>query len=270
MDFFRLVWLPDLAWTLSFIANTGEGRSAKSAASEFEPAYAVKLDHIGSDSYFSLIGSYTEKDLSRLGGFWEKTISDALLVYTEGSVQKGADVLYPEADESRQPGWAMRAIRKNASTLYPAALVGASYTLLSGPVLTAEYLYNGLGYDDGLADDYLALRGAAADAFNAPGSTGDAARSLLGQTADINLRFLRQHYLMLQYLQNDIKNVLSITLRLIYNIEDGGGRWISIMNWDLTDHLQLFSVGSANTGSHDTEFRSVIDWQWVMGFQYTF
>jgi len=117
LDYGRLVWLPSDAWTLSFIANTNEGRQRH--IQDFKRAYAVKLDYTADERYGSLIASHRENGESRLGFFGGWTVSQALLLYTEGGIPDEVD---------------------NAEIL-----IGGSYTLAMGPTLTMEFFHQEAG-----------------------------------------------------------------------------------------------------------------------------
>jgi len=268
MDFARLVWLPGMSWTLSLIANLGKGRQ-EFRFSEFNKTYAIKLDYTGQDAYAGLILSRKENDRDRLGAFGGWTATDALLLYGEGTISKGTDALYPE--EANNPfGASMLAIDDEDSSLKGIVLVGGSYTLEMGPTLTMEYVYNGPGYSDGKAGDYYRLRNDASDAFDLIGPIGDLSKLTLSQTADPGLRFLRRNYVMFQYNHNDIRDVLDLTFRWTQNIDDGSGQFISIVEYFVGEHVQLFSIGTVNSGAGDTEFGSILNYQWMIGLEYTF
>lgn len=93
---------------------------------------------------FNLILSYREKDRAKLGFFAGWTASDAFLLYGEGSISRGTNVLYPT--EANNPfGASMEAADDKTSSPEGVFLVGGSYTLEMGPTLTMEYLYwNGI------------------------------------------------------------------------------------------------------------------------------
>jgi hypothetical protein len=268
MDFARLVWLPAMSWTLSVIANLDKGRQEFQFI-EFEKTYALKLDYTGQEAYVSMILSRKEHDRERLGTFGGWTATDALLLYGEGTISKGTDVRYPEkADNSF--GACMEAVDDEASSLEGIVLIGGSYTLEMGPTLTIEYIYNGLGYNNRQAKDYYRLRNDASDAFDLTGPMSDLSRLTLSQTADPGLRFLRQNYVMLQYNDNDIRDVLNLTFRWTRNLDDGSGQFISIVEYFFGEHTQLFSIGTVNSGAGDTEFGSILEYQWMVGLEYTF
>jgi len=268
MDFARLVWLPAMSWTISFIANIDEGRQ-EFRFFEFEKIYAVKLDYSGQEAYASMILSHQESDRNRLGVFGGWTATDALLIYGEGTISRGTNALYPI--KANNPfGASMEEVDDQDLSLKGTVLAGGSYTLEVGPTLTVEYVYNGTGYSDGEADLYYQLRQAAADAYSLSGPIGDLSRLTLSRTADPKLRFLRRNYIMLQYQQNDIRDVLNLTFRWTRNIDDGSGQFIAIMEYYLGEHTMIFSIGGINSGSSDTEFGTILDRHCMIGVEYTF
>jgi hypothetical protein len=269
MDFARLVWLPGAAWTLSLIANLDEGRQEFFGSVAFEKSYALKLDYAGQEGYVGLILSHKEGDRSQLGAFAGLTATDALLLYGEGRLSRGTSALYPQ--EAGNPfGASMEAVKDESSSLYESILVGGSYTLEAGPTITAEYLYNSPGYSDDQANVFYMLRKSASDAYNLPGPIRDLSRLTLSRTADPGLRFLRRNYGMVQYVQNNIKDVCNLTFRWIRNMDDRSGQFIAIVEYYLGNHIQLFSIGGINHGTSDTEFGAILDRHCMIGVEYTF
>ena len=268
MDFARLVWLPAMSWTISFIANIDEGRQ-EFRFFEFDKIYAVKLDYSGQEAYASIILSHQESDRNRLGVFGGWTATNALLIYGEETISRGTNALYPI--KANNPfGASMEEVDDQDLSLKGTVLAGGSYTLEVGPTLTVEYVYNGTGYSDGEADLYYQLRQAAADAYSLSGPIGDLSRLTLSRTADPKLRFLRRNYIMLQYQQNDIRDVLNLTFRWTRNIDDGSGQFIAIMEYYIGEHTMIFSIGGINSGSSDTEFGTILDRHCMIGVEYTF
>jgi len=270
MDFGRLVYAPTWTWSLSFIANLDQGRNdLQFRNSEFRKTYALKLDHTDSERYASLILSAREEDRVRLGAYGGVTATDALLLYAEGEISQGTDALYPTLADNILGG-VMAPTKDDDTDLSGTLLLGGSYTLEWGPTVTMEYLYNGPGYDDEQADAYFGLRDKAGIAFELDGPISGLGASILGQTADPRLRFLRQHYIMVQLLENDIRDILNLTLRWNQNIDDGSGQLLFWGEYFLGDHLKLFSFGVVNSGGDDTEFGSILDHQIMMGLEVSF
>ena len=177
----------------------------------------------------------------------------------------------PSTKDADNPfGLSMEEVDDEDPSLKGTLLAGGSYTLEVGPTLTMEYVYNGPGYSNGDADLYYHLRQAASDAYTLSGPIGDLSRLTLSRTADPKLRFLRRNYIMLQYQQNDIRDVLNLTFRWTRNIDDGSGQFIAIMEYYIGEHTMIFSIGGINSGSSDTEFGTILDRHCMIGVEYTF
>jgi hypothetical protein len=133
LDFARVVVIPNSALTMSLIANTGAGRLRDSTpyqinplpATPFRKAYALKLDYTGDGHFISLIGSHREQERNRLGFFGGWNVSDALILYTEGSAAKKNRTVSDRSDYD--------------------ILAGGAYTLEAGPTISLEYFRRNAG-----------------------------------------------------------------------------------------------------------------------------
>jgi hypothetical protein len=268
-DFGRIVWIPDSSWTLSFIANTEEGRNKPIGPDPFEKIYALKIDYIGRENYGSMILSQSEYSRNSLGFFGGWTVSDAVLLYGEGVLTRGSKALYPQKDGSLL-GSSFQKLHQDDQAIWPVLLAGGSYTFEAKGTLTLEYAYYSPGLNNDEADNYYALRRQGADAMSFGGIFSGLGQNTLGQAANTGLRFLRKNYALLQYTQNNIRNSIDLTLRWTQNLDDGSCQFTTLVSYSLGNHLELFSVGTVNSGSRDTEFGSILDYQWMMGVQYTF
>jgi hypothetical protein len=279
MDFARIVWIPESSWAMSFIVNTDEGLNRMTgpgrflastlAPPAFEKTYSLKIDYTGRERYASIVLSRRADSENILGYFGGWTVSDAVLLYSEGSFTKGSQALYPVAGSSPL-GAPLQPLYQNASSIYPVLLFGGSYTFEAGGTVTTEYTYYGPGYNNSEANQYYAVRGMAATAFSQGGSMAGPGQLVLGQTAVTGLQLLRRNYLMIQYIQNNTWNVLDLTFRWTQNLDDGSGQFTSVVAYSLGKHSELFSVGTVTAGGRNTEFRSLIDYQWMAGLKYTF
>jgi hypothetical protein len=274
MDFGRLVWIPKSSWTLSLIANTDAGmnkpngpdRYLISPPPPFEKTYSLKVDYTGRENYGSVILSYREDSEYLLGFFGGWTISDAVLLYGEGVIAKGNEALYPQVDRSPLGG-SMQKLHQN--DINPVLLIGGSYTLERKGTVTLEYAYYGPGYSHDDANRYNSLRRQAAGALASGGLISGLAQEVLGQTAVPGLRLLRRNYVLLQYTQTNILNVLDLTLRWTQNVDDGSFQITNVVGYSLGNHWELFSVGTINGGDVNAEFRSILNYQWMVGVKFT-
>ena len=267
MDFARAVWIPGPTASLSLVANTGAGRS-EFADNRFSGAWAVKVDNNGAREYGSLILAAGPQGGRQIGGYYGRTLSEALLVYAEGALLQDPGGWYPEP-EAGPLGIAMQP-PGDEDSWETVLLWGGAYTLELGPTLSAEYLGYGPGYDRDQAEAFFDLQARAARTLEPANALTPLGYGALSRTADPGLRFLRRNYLLLQYLQNDINGVLNLTLRWTQNLDDGSGRLTGIGEWSLGDHWQMFAVATANRGAARTEFGSIFDYQVMLGLEYTF
>ena len=270
MDFGRLVFIPASSWTVSFIANTNEGRNKVTGPTPFDKTYSLKIDYTGRENYGSMVLSHREGSNKNLLGFFGGwTLSDAILLYSEWALTQGSEALYPRKDRSLF-GTSMQQVYEDDHALKPVVLVGGSYTFETKGTLTMEYAYNGAGYSDAEADRYYSLRRKAADTVDLGGRMSGLAYATLGQTASTGLRFLRRNYALLQYTQNNIRNNIDLTLRWTQNLDDGSCQFTTLVTYSLGNYLELFSVGTLDGGNKNTEFGSLLDYQWMIGMKYTF
>jgi hypothetical protein len=268
MDFGRLVWIPGSSWTVSFIANTDEGQNKTIGPIPFEKTYSLKVDYTGRENYGSIILSHREDSENLLGFYGGWTISDAILLYVEGVITQGSEALYPKKDSSPF-GASMIKLHKDDSRIKPVILAGGSYTFETSGTLTLEYAYYSPGYSDGQADTYYSLRRKAANTIGLGGGISGLAQMTLGQTAAMGLQFFRKNYGLLQYTQSNIKNSIDLVLRWAQNLDDGSGQFTSVVTYSLGKHMELFSVGTVMAGGNDSEFGSILDYQWMIGLKYT-
>jgi hypothetical protein len=268
MEFGRLVFIPHSLWTISFILNTDEGRNTLMGPDAFEKNYAMKIDYTGGKNYASLIVSRKDhrKTLGFFGGW---TVSDALLLYGECSMQRGSDALYPQRDVSPL-GVSMSKTYQGDMDVKPIILVGSSYTLEGRGTFSLEYVYNAPGYNSEEADNYFTLRRDAATAFETGGTMGLLGQAVLSQTANPGLRFLRKNYAMLQYNQTNIMNKIDLTVRWTQNLDDGSGQFLGLLSYSIGDHWELFSSGVINAGPGNTEFGSTLSYQVMCGVKWVF
>lgn len=268
MDFGRLVWVPTPSWTASFIANTGKGQ--QEFLGEFKPTYALKFDYTSYKKYASFIASHREGERGRFGGFAGWTVSDALMLYGEGSLFKGDDYWYSMRDALDRAGINPDLFREESDEIEGILLVGGSYTFEIGPTITLEYVYNSPGFNDDEAERFFELAKEGAWAYQANKNSYDFSGVLSDDIPSYSLKLFRKNYIMLQYSHVQIWDVLNLILRYTYNIDDSSSQFLPIVEYYLGDHAQLFLIGSQTFGSKDSEFRALMDRSVMLGIEYTF
>ena len=267
MDFGRLIWTATPSWTASLIANTGKG--LQEFLGEFESTYALKLDYTSFKKYASLIVSHREEESLRVGGFAGWTVSDAFLLYGEGSMFKGRYYFEPNQDFPAQlevsDDWT-----KNDDSLEGILLVGGSYTFEIGSTMTLEYVYNSPGFNDQEAQQFFDLANKASDRYDKEPIKYDSLFNSLDDPPSYNIKLFRKNYIMLQYIHAQIRDVLNVIFRYTYNIDDGSSQLLPIVEYYVGDHAQLFLIGSQAFGSENSEFKALVDRSFMLGIEYTF
>ena len=269
MDFFRVIFMSDIEWTVSLIACYDKGE-AEFINYDFENIYALKIDYSGSDRYGSVIFSYKEHDRFKTGFFGGLTMSESMLIYGEGFISKGIDALYPDKEDFKPLDYSMKSLKDENNSLSGTILLGTSYTTTIGPTFSLEYVYNNYGYDDNEASAYYELRDQASNLFVNNTTLKGLGASALQDTFYNGLSLLRQNYFMFQYLHNDIRDILNIMSRVTYNIDDRSMQFYNTIDFYVGDHMQCFSSILLNNGKMDSEYGTTLDYQWITGLRYIF
>lgn len=269
LDFGKAIWVLNPTWTFSLYANTDEGRQEFPLG--FEKTYAAKLDFTQNRRFLSLIGSKREGDRARFSGYGGWTVTDALMLHAE------LDVFYELNPDYKLARFTQQFLpdipvdtdidQYSDHDLDALVLVGGAYTLLAGPTLVLEYVYNGDGLSDGEVNqlrDTLELLSPSLDPF-----IGFQPR-LGNQNFFLESTLFRRHYLMGQYQQLQIWNRLGLFFRYLFNIDDESSLLTSIVTLNVGDRTQLYFVGKKSFGPDDTEFPLIFDYSITMGFEFTF
>ncbi len=264
--FLKLIFVHDFQWSASLIYNTDKGAFNES---DFEKTLALKIDYSGNQSYASLILSHTDHRETSIGAFGGTTLSDAVIIYGEARLTKGSLSLFPVAVQGPL-AWDMSAIKKDDHTLYATLLAGMGYTFETGDTLTIEVLYYGQGYNATEASNFTHLKKTGADFYASNTALSGYGTQLLGKASGNGLDFLRQNYLMLQYINEDIIKDVDLISRVIFCPDDGSSRLYSSFSLDLNDHMELKTSGMVNTGGSDASFGTFLDYQIQTAVEYSF
>jgi hypothetical protein len=264
----RVVYMPSRNVTIMGIDETQREENAFGAS--LRPIRALKIDVMGSSSQVSVIGYAPQHERFRLGSYGQWTASDAVVIYYDGIVSKGTDVLYPVLDPANPLGGGMEPVNEQSSRPFATVTVGGSYTFLSGETLSLEFLYNGAGYDDDEARNYYSLRQHAAAGYLSNGPLAGLSAKTLAETLNPGMPFLRRYYLMAQVQEREIRNVLDVTARFVRSLEENSGLASVIVEWQVAKRVQLFTIDSIAVGGKETEFRSLIEKSFLAGVELHF
>jgi len=98
----------------------------------------------------------------------------------------------------------------------------------------------------------------------------DLAQQTLAGTLSPGMPFLRRYYAMAQVQEREIKNVLDVMVRFVRSLEENSGLASLIAEWQVTKRIQLFTIDSIAFGGKETEFRSIIDKNFLAGVEVHF
>jgi hypothetical protein len=264
----RLVYLPSSAITVDFINRTEKEEDPFGMREA--PIRAVKLDVMGGSSLVSVIGYLQQHEPFRLGSFGQWTASDAIVLYYDGLVSKGTDVRYPVQNVASPFGFEFAQPYEKSSRLFTTITAGGSYSFLSGETVSLEFLYNGPGYGDAEAENYYTLRRNAAAGFFDNSPLGGLSKKTLAEALYTNSALLRRYYLMAQFMEREIGNEVDLMLRYVYGLEEQSGLASTILEWQVSDRVQIFNINTVAVGGADTEFNAVLSKSFMAGVEIYF
>jgi hypothetical protein len=232
----------------------------------FSPTIALKLNWTGDAATASALVSHRDNGVNRLGAYGTWTVSDALLLYGDGSLGQGRSALFAVPQVGAPAGWTFVQNQTRDKSLRGSALLGASYTQMSGWTETLELLCNGDGYSSGERRAYQS----AVQAANAALAMGNvAAAGVLGQALNPQQSLLGRRYALLQLGRTDLFNKLDVTLRYTqaFDAPRGGNAALSL-NYKVTPNAELFAFAQWNVGNSQSEFVQVARFSMMSGMHY--
>ncbi len=263
----KLVWVKDFNWSFSLMCNTDKGAVDES---DFEKTYALKIDYAASQGYGSAMISYKDHSRARLGLYGGVTATDALIIYGEAGFEQGNDAWYPQRIKGSSLAWEMAQNKADSDDIFLTLLLGVSYTFESGNTLTLESLYYGMGYDDGDASNFKHLISTAERFYVSNSGLSGYGKKLLGQSAADGRDFLRQNYLMAQYLNDGIFPNADLIFRITYCLDDQAARLYSSLNYNVSDSFELKAAAIINTGGSDESFAGFMGYQVQAAVEYSY
>jgi hypothetical protein len=253
------------AWSVEGISNFHVDTRDTTKA-YFSPVTALKVNWSGDSVSASALVSHRDNGVNRLGAYGTWTVSDALLLYGDASLGQGRNALFAEQDAQAPAGWTLSQNQTRDTSWRASALLGASYTLLSGWTQTLELLYNGDGYTSG---ERRAYQNAIRSGNSALAMGNAAAAGLLGQALNPQQSLLGQRYALVQLGRTDLFNKLDLTLRYIQAFDAPyGGNLALSLTYKLSPAAELFAFGQWNVGNPQSEFLQLYRLSVIGGLHY--
>jgi hypothetical protein len=221
----------------------------------------LKVDHQGEEFLLSANVAVKNNAEPFFGTYGQRSVGDALLLYGEygyGPRARGLtiDATRPQPLQPDQTG-------RSAGI----ALLGASYTLLGGEIVSLEYLHNSHGFSGPEQDMYFNLL--KQSAFLAVNAADPALRgrnlALLGMAAANTPGLLGRDYLSLLWQSNPQESERYWRLSTTVNVHDRSGQINAYYEKNLSPRFFVFVNGLRNVGPASSEFRSVIEYVLTVG-----
>lgn len=264
-DFVELNYSSNSSWNFSLLANVSDADSPSFNESffKFRRSYGAMVQYYGAAENLGLLLTAGDNDRYSLGGFGQKNLNEALLVWFDGSLDYNIDRFYPVPGHRTQLLNYEMVNGELNKNVFLTGLVGASYTFSFGPTLQLEYLYNGKGYNGREFEMYNRMIESASD-YNFD-ITRQLATLNLGRSINTGMPFIRKHYVLGQLLQNDVFGQVNYNFRYLYSFDDRSSQLSSLVEWDALDNLEVFTVALRNFGGRRTDLNRLLDYQVMFG-----
>lgn len=264
-EFIELNLSTDKNIDLSLVANIGKGREEifNENFFDFKRIYGLTFDYYANSGTLGGVLSASEDQRYHIGLYGQYNLTEALLVWIDGSANYNANRFYPIEDHHTDLlAYEMENGDLNEDFIL-SGLVGGSYTFSFGPTLTLEYFYNGKGYTD---EEYTLYNELIEDATNYNFDVRLLLSDLnLGRAINTGMPYIRRHYFFTQFGENDLWGKFSYNLRYFYSLDDNSSQSSALIEYNITDYLELFNVSLINFGNHEKNFSRLVDYQIMFG-----
>jgi len=265
MDFLEVNFASNNSWNYTLIANLGAANTPvfKEPFLTFNRNYGLLVEHYGDANNEGFIFSADEAGRFRLGGYAQKNMSESVVVWTDFSADYRANRFYPVTGSSTGLlNYEMVNGPENDKVFF-SGLVGASYTFNWGPTLQVEYYHNGKGYNKEQFELFSTQINTAQN-YNFD-VTRDLADLNLGRSINSGLPLNRKNYVFTQFGQNDLFDKLNINLRNLYSIDDSVNQISALVEYNVTDNLEIYGLGLKSTMPESINYTQLINYQFMIG-----
>jgi hypothetical protein len=244
LDDLKVTWSPGPSSSVLLARITGSGYRPE-GGNPWKDSWLGKGEWRGDEWTAGLILADITDQQPFAGIYYQWTSDDGWLLYGEA----GSGTIGPLLNVDSAGEWQVQAESSRATNV----LVGASYTLLNGQSIIAEYLWYGHGYDSSETRAYFDRAEAAALLPE------NEMIQTLGSTIITSPQLLNHNYLHLIW-QNSLL-AADTYWRLMYshNFDDNSGQFALYADHYLAGGLSCFLLAVTNTGGNRQEFGQFID-----------
>jgi hypothetical protein len=230
---------------------------------DFRDTVFFKYDYRGSDYLVSGIMSKQKNHAVFLGSFGQWNLDDAILLYGElGSGQR------PTRLDTNSSSTAQPFVIQQPSPRELTTLLGASYTLLNGQVLSLEYLHDGHGYSSAQEQQYFQrVSEANLQLQSASGVTQANALATIGTALSKAPALLSRDYLSLMWQSNPQESNLYWRLMAASNVKDHSCQSSLYVEKNISPRISFFALFTLNAGSRESEYGALLRHSGTIGIK---
>lgn len=236
MDTVKVTWTPDMQSSFTLARVVGAGRVA-SAADEWRDTWLLKADQRGDGYAVGVVAAKAALNAAFYGAHGQYSAGDETLLYAEIGSSEQLSALQSPVDVAQPFSVLPASSRRNT------VLMGATYTLLDGQSLTAEYLHNDYGYTTAQETAYFAR--------------AESSPALAGQALGMAPRLLGRDYLHLVWQSNLMESEGYWRAMFTHNFTDGSNEVGAYGEKTLNPRLSLFATLVFNGGSARQEMSAL-------------
>jgi hypothetical protein len=259
-------------FTLNAIANIDKGNDSYYEAPffDFQKKYAVQLDYYGSSFQLGSILSIDQVKSGLLGIYGQKNIGRSIVVWVDASMRNKVQRFYPRAPLKQEVADLVNyemidGKENNKYTLQ--SVVGMSYTFSFGPTISAEYYLNKMGFNKTQLDDFAKMIYYSSD-YNFD-ITKELSKRNMARSLYPGMRFIRDNYIFSQFGQNDVLGKFNYFVRYFNCLDDQSQQFSGMIELNISDKLELYSVLLFNKGEKPFgDFSRIIKNQIMAGLIY--
>lgn len=265
MDFVEFNIATNNDWNYTIIGNIGAANTPiyKEPFLKFSRNYGLLIEHYGNSNNIGIIASVNEEKKLHLGGYGQKNISNALVIWTDFALDYNINRFYPVLGHTTKLIDYEMINGSDNDKLFITGLVGASYTFNWGPTLQVEYYHNGKSYNQ---DEIAVYNKMLVDSREYNSDIYEKLTNInLGRSLNAGMPYTRKNYVFTQLNQNDILGKLNVNLRNLYSFDDGSNQISSLIEYDATDNLEVYALGLKSFGSIESDLKKLINYQIMIG-----
>lgn len=221
---------------------------------DYRDTVFLKYDYRGGDFLVSGNLSKQKNHAAFIGGFGQWNLDDAILLYGELGSGERPTSLEPYSS-SADTSFSLQQPSPREISL----LLGTSYTLLNGQVLSLEYLYEGHGFSSTQERQYFQrVREANLQLHDPSGAARGNALTTIGMALSQAPALLGRDYLSVMWQSNPQESNLYWRLQSAGNFNDRSTQSSLYVEKNISSRISFFCLFTLNAGGRESEYGALL------------